>query len=105
MKHRSIVLGIAGLVAVAALAAFAFFSMSGAPTAHAEEGHGISGLQCSASPSPVTVNTAEELTCTFSFRGTPHTFVADFTISASVPHLNVSSCTLDGNAVHIGPCP
>jgi hypothetical protein len=106
MRYRSMLtLATAGLAATVALTAFAIFATGTTDTAHAET-HGIQNLQCSVAPSPVTLNTPEVLSCTFTFHGTPHTFVADFEIVPTVPHLQVSSCTLDGTIpVHIGPCP
>lgn len=105
-RHRPLALRAAAIGAIAALAAFALFSVSTAGTARAET-QGIQSLHCSVSPSPVALNTPETLTCTFTFKGTSHTFVADFAISSVTPPfgLQVSSCTLDGNGVHIGPCP
>jgi hypothetical protein len=107
MTHRRIVaLGTVAIAAVLAFTAFAFFSMGTTRTASAET-HGIQNLHCSVAPSPVALNTPEVLTCTFTFNGASHTFVADFEISTTTPPLGlqVSSCTLDSNAVHIGPCP
>lgn len=105
MSHsKTFVLTMTAIALVAACAAFAFSSLGTTRTAHAET-HGIQSLQCSVAPTPITPNTPETLTCTFTFRGTPHTFVADFEIVPTVPHLQVSSCTLDTKPVHIGPCP
>jgi hypothetical protein len=105
-QTRTFALSIVGIAAAVALAAFALFSMGTTGTAHAET-HGIQNLHCSVSPSPVALNTPETLTCTFNFNGTSHTFIAVFEVSSATPPfgLQVSSCTLDGNSVHIGPCP
>jgi hypothetical protein len=106
MSHRrKLGLALATTVAAAAVAAFAFFSMSATSTARADEIEGIQNLHCTIAPLPINLNTAETLTCTFDFKGNSHTFVADFQISTTPPFLKVSSCKLDGNAVHIGPCP
>ncbi len=115
MIVRSIALGVAGVTAAVALALFAY--AGGAGTARAQQppatptpantSHGISGLSCSFSPSPVQLNTAETVTCNFTFFGTAHTFVADFELSTTTPPLglHVSACTLDGNTFSGGPCP
>ena len=105
MTHRASLVAAGGIAVAAAIAVFAFLSMGTVSTAHAEGGHGIQNLSCSVNPSPPTADTPETLTCTFDFQGTTHTFVADFMLSSTMPRLSVSSCTLDGNPVHIGPCP
>ncbi len=102
---RSIVLSAGALAAVAAVAVFALLALGPSSTAHAEGLHGIQNLSCSVAPSPVSLDTPEVLSCTFDFQGNSHTFVADFQVSATAPHLKISSCTLDANPVHIGPCP
>ncbi len=104
---RNVALAIAGVTAAVVLALFAFGGGTGTARAQANDSHGISNLSCNFSPSPVTLNTAETLTCTFDFFGTPHTFVADFEIATTTPPLGlqVTSCTLDGNKFSGGPCP
>ena len=91
------------LGAIFALAALLFFAASRTTAVHAEGG--ISNLSCSFSTPinpPPPVGTADTLTCTFDLRGTPHTLVVDFVVSAPP---QITDCTLDGNAIHIGPCP
>ncbi len=104
--RRVVVLGITGGAIALALAAFMFFSVGTGRTAHAET-HGIQNLSCKIAPSPFQLNTPETLTCTFTFNGATHTFVADFEVSTTTPPLGlqISSCTLDGNKFSAGPCP
>ncbi len=87
-----------GLAAVVAVAALVFFAVR---TTTADAHSTISNVQCSVSPQPIQPNTPEEATCTFDFNSSPHTLVVDF----SFPPLNVTSCTLDGTAISVGPCP
>lgn len=88
--------------AILALAALLFFAASRTTAAHAE---GISNLSCSLSTPlnpPPAPGTTDTLTCTFDLKGVAHTLVVDFVVSAPP---QVTDCTLDGNAIHVGPCP
>ncbi|MHB8376803.1 MAG: hypothetical protein ACYDEB_07590 [Dehalococcoidia bacterium] len=103
--RRAVALGVTGALALA-LAVFAFLSVGTAQTAHAET-RGLQNLSCTIAPSPFQLNTPETLTCTFTFNGSAHTFVANFQVSTTTPPLGlqISSCTLDGNKFSAGPCP
>lgn len=48
----------------------------------------------------------DTVTCTLTVHGTTHTLVVDFTLTLQAqPPLTIDGCTLDGNAIHRGPCP
>lgn len=89
---------------VVAVAMLALFALQPSSTARADTDD-ISKLSCTFATPPAP-GVQDTITCTFDFAGSPHTFVAVFTFSLTTrPPLTVSSCTLDGKAVHIGPCP
>ncbi len=89
------------LALVVVIAVFALAAFKTTQTASAQSG--ISNLSCTFSPSgpPPPPNTPDSVTCTFDFNGQSHTLTVDF----SFPPLDVTACTLDGTAIHVGPCP
>ncbi len=118
MMPRTFALRLVSLAVIAALVAFVLIAFQGVGKAHsqvpppatptpANATNGISNLQCGISPAPFALDTPETLTCTFNFFGTPHTLVVKFEISTTTPPLGlqVTSCTLDASAIHVGPCP
>ena len=104
MSYRSIILRASMLVAVLALMALAFVVAKPAGRADA------ANVSCTfATPLRQVIQAGggdDSVTCNISVHGQTHTFVANFTITLGAnPPVVVTSCTLDGNAVSVGPCP
>ena len=104
MFARGIVVRLGLFVAVAALAVFAFMSVSNTQRADA------AGPSCTfATPLLQLIQQGggpDTVTCTFTVHGTDHTLVVDFTLTLTArPPLTIDGCTLDGDPIHRGPCP
>jgi len=79
--------------------------MSSGPTQKAEA-VSLQGVHCTFASPPLQTVGPNSVTCTFTLRGNDHTLVVDFTVDLSArPPLTIDGCTLDGNAIHRGPCP
>ncbi len=105
MFARGFVLRVGLLAGVAALALLAFFSVSHTQRTDAA---GVGPVCTFATPihDLLPGGGSDSVTCTFNVHGTIHTLVVDFTLTpTAVPPLVISSCTLDGSAIHVGPCP
>ena len=95
--------------AVAALAFFAFASTASTPTAEAT----ATQLDCQfVPPLQDIIQDALEgpasgtVTCTFTIRGEEHTLIVGFTLDLTAfPPISIDGCTLDGEPIHVGPCP
>lgn len=90
---------------VVALVAFAFASAGDTHTAEAVPAQ----VDCTFTP-PLEQLIAEggsgNVTCDVSIRGEDHTLSVDFTIDfAARPPISIDGCTLDGEDIHVGPCP
>lgn len=105
MLARGILLRGGLVAAVVALALLAFFSLSHTPKTDAA---GVGPVCTFATPiqNLLPGGGSDSVTCTFNIHGTIHTLVVNFTLTpTAVPPLVISSCTLDGSAIHVGPCP
>jgi hypothetical protein len=104
MTGRGAFVRVALLVAVAMLAAFAFLSTTSAPKAEAV------APGCTFTPSLEELiqqgGGSGSVTCTFAIQGVEHVLVVDFTVDPLArPPITIDGCTLDGEALHVGPCP
>jgi len=102
---RSILIRIAGLTAAVAIAVVAFAAFS---PAHKTDAAGTQPSCTFATPLSTILTTggADSVTCTLDVAGTTHTITIDFTITLNAhPPIAIDACTLDGNALHAGPCP
>ena len=106
MLARGIALKIGLLAAIAGLALLAFFSVS---HTHRANAGGLHPSCTFATPIPQLIQQgggSDSVTCTFTIHGTAHTLVVDFTLTLGArPPLSIDGCTLDGSAIHVGPCP
>lgn len=102
MRARSLAIVVAAVAVATALFALAF--VSGVGTGEDAEASSISRPVCEfATPIRDSApGSANSVTCTFSIHGVAHTLVVDFIVSAPPA---ITACTLDGNAIHVGPCP
>ena len=88
-----------------ALAAFAFVS--------AGDTHTVDAVpvqpDCTITPSfaeLIADGGSGNVTCTFSLHEEAHTLSVDFTIDLQAqPPISIDGCTLDSEAIHVGPCP
>ncbi len=105
MRASRVVTRFSLLVAVAALAVLAFFALGNVQKTEAIPGSPVCTF---ATPIPQLIDQgggADTVTCTLTVHGNPHTVVVDFTLSLHPVRISVDGCTLDGNVIHIGPCP
>ncbi len=102
---RSVLIRIATLAAVAAIALLAFTAFG---STHRASAAGNQPSCTFATPLSTILSTggSDTVTCTLDVAGTTHTLVVDFTVDlAAHPPITIDACTLDGNAIHTGPCP
>ena len=105
MVARGMVIRLGLFGVVAALAVFAFMSAGHTQRADA------AGPQASCTfaiplHDLLPAGGSDSVTCTVNVHGTTHTLVVDFTLTpTAVPPLSIDGCTLDGIAIHRGPCP
>ena len=102
MKIRRLILG--ATVAMGAVALFAFAFGSGPGRSSDAEAAGITRPVCTFSTPlrDAQVGASNTATCTFGIHEVSHTLVVEFVVSAPP---SITSCTLDGVAIHVGPCP
>ena len=103
--RMSLVLG----AVVVALAAFAFLS---AGDTHTVDAVPVQPDCTFAPPLDQLIVEAMEgpasgsVTCTFSLHEEEHTLDVDFTVDlGGQPLISIDGCTLDSEAIHVGPCP
>ena len=103
---RSALIRVGGFTAVAALALLAFSAMG---STHKADAAGVQPSCTFATPIQTLIlagGGSDTVTCTFTVAGASHTLVVNFTVTPTAhPPITVNSCTLDTNAIHIGPCP
>ena len=102
---RSTLIRIAGLTAVAAIALTAFSAFG---SSHKAAAAGSQPSCTFATPLSTILATggSDSVTCTLDVAGTPHSLTVDFTVNLTAhPLIAINACTLDGNAIHVGPCP
>lgn len=105
MLSKGIAVRLSLLLAIGAIAVFAFALGGSAPQADAAP------LNASCSFETPIMDMfpdggSNTVTCTFDLRGTPHTLEVDFTLDfAARPPISIDGCTLDSEPIHVGPCP
>ena len=102
---RTLLLRAGGLAAIAAIALLAFATFGPAHKADAA-GNQPSCTFTTPLTTILTTGGSDSVTCTLDVAGTTHTLTIDFTVTLTAhPPIAIDACTLDGNALHVGPCP